>query len=55
MVMVNKYGQMVLYMKDNGKMINLMDKYLYNTIKGKLIHADGDIYEGEWMEDAACG
>jgi len=23
--------------------------------KGRLIHADGDIYEGEWKDDKAHG
>jgi len=23
--------------------------------KGRLIHADGDVYEGEWVEDKANG
>lgn len=23
--------------------------------KGKLIHADGDIYEGDWVDDKANG
>ena len=23
--------------------------------KGKLIHADGDIYEGDWLDDKAHG
>jgi hypothetical protein len=24
-------------------------------LKGKLIHADGDIYDGEWKDDKANG
>ena len=23
--------------------------------RGRLIHADGDVYEGEWLEDKAHG
>ncbi|CAD8166898.1 unnamed protein product [Paramecium octaurelia] len=36
------------YMKENGLMIRLVEK-------GKLIHADGDMYEGEWVNDQANG
>ena len=25
------------------------------NVRGKLIHSDGDIYEGEWLEDKAHG
>ena len=24
-------------------------------MKGKLTHSDGDVYEGEWLEDKAHG
>lgn len=24
-------------------------------MKGRLIHADGDVYEGEWLDDKAHG
>lgn len=24
-------------------------------MQGKLIHADGDIYDGDWLDDAANG
>lgn len=23
--------------------------------RGRLIHADGDVYEGMWVNDKACG
>ena len=47
---------MVQFMKDNGNKINQMDMYQVKMfIQGKLIHADGDIYDGEWFEDTACG
>ena len=33
--------------------------YVWKTdkanIRGKLIHADGDVYEGEWLDDKAHG
>jgi len=48
MVEVNKYGLMVLNMKVIGK------NNMANG-KGRLIHADGDVYEGEWVRDKAQG
>ena len=30
------------------------EKYMKNG-KGRLIHADGDVYEGEWKDDKAHG
>lgn len=24
-------------------------------MKGRLIHADGDVYDGDWLDDAANG
>lgn len=57
MVMENKYGQMDLFMKVNGLKINHVEKQLRIKLsnQGKLIHADGDIYEGEWKDDKANG
>lgn len=52
----NKFGQMDPYMKDNGNKINQMEMYpIMKLLQGKLIHSDGDIYDGEWVDDTACG
>ena len=45
---VSKYGPMEINMKDIGRMIK-------KNVKGKLIHADGDIYESELLDDKAHG
>lgn len=56
----NNFGQMDLFMKVIGLRINLVERYFHTINKsyfsqGKLIHADGDIYEGEWKDDKANG
>jgi len=43
---VIKYGLMDHFMRVTGKMIRQMERV-------ELIHADGDVYEGEWKDDKA--
>ena len=47
MVLEYKCGLINLFMRENGLMIE--------HLKGKLIHADGGIYEGEWVNDKTNG
>lgn len=55
----NNYGLMDQYMKDIGKIILVLffkcKKKLTANGKGRLIHADGDVYEGNWLDDKAHG
>ena len=56
----NSFGQMDPFMREIGLRINLVERYYPSIMKliyskGKLIHADGDIYEGEWKDDKANG
>ena len=57
----NNYGMMDRFMRVTGKItqvfifkwkITVINFFLANG-KGRLIHADGDVYEGDWKEDKA--
>lgn len=41
--------------KDSGKTARQTAKVFLCLSTGKFTHVDGDIYEGEWKEDKACG
>lgn len=42
-------------MKDNGKIMlqMVMVNFQHLFFLGRLIHSDGDVYEGDWVDDKA--
>lgn len=57
MVLENYIGRMVQYSKVNLKKIWYNNYNIYHKAngKGRIIHADGDYYEGDWVDDKSHG
>jgi hypothetical protein len=58
-VKVHMYGRMVLIMREIGSQIRLKVRVSsvmqFSLIYFNKVHVDGDIYEGDWVDDMANG